>query len=321
MPLTYSDIETRCANRLRIPTTIAAEMTKLGALINDVYRDIGMKYLNWWWRRKKQILVTSNDITTGTVSVTNNSTTITFSSAPTPSVAKRALLIPGNTLDSGAVYQISTHVAGATGAVLDAVYTGATDAAAAYHVYQDQYSLSTDVAHLLRIKRFGVTTPLDIISPDDMMILKQTDTSEGKPRAAALSDFATTGDPTTARQLIIYPYPDEIYRLEIEYSRTLNTELSGTVEPLIPDDYRQVLVYGTLARGYPIFLNDTTRGTFFQNLFNDVLALMVAVQRDHEGYPQMVPSDSYRRFYTRRRRLSGASVDLGSWFDRLPNEP
>lgn len=318
--LTYAGIETRVMNALRIPTSNSTEATKVAALINEVYRDIGAKY-NWWWLVKRGVLATVADISTGTVSVTNNDTAITFSSAPTPDLDNRVFIVTNNTTDSGAAYRISAHTAGAAGATLDGVYTGATDTAASYKVYGDTLSLATDVSRILHIKRYGFTWPLTEIGYLEMLDLKTWDQSVGKPEVYSVFDSATSGDPTTARRLIVHPYPDEIYRLEYHYKQTLNTELSGTTRPLIPDDYVEILVYGALARGYPIFLNDTARGQFFQGLFNDMLSLMTTVQREHEGNPRVVPRDDYRRFYSRGRRISPATADLGDFFDRYPMRP
>ena len=308
-------------NMLRIPTSNTTEATKVQAIINETYRDVSLKK-TWWWRFKREIIVTANDITTGTVSVTNNSTAVSFSSAPTPSIANRKLSVTGNTLDPNAVYRISLHNAGETGATLDAVYTGATAATASYKVYDDEYDLASDFSELKWLKRFGQDRPIDFISPEEMFTIKQFDASEGAPQVVTVFDFATTGDPTTRRQLIVHPYPDEIYRLEVFYERTLNTELSGTTEPLIPDDYRQILVYGALARAFPVMLNDVERGTFYQNLFNDVLAVMAAKHEELSGStPTVQPRDEHRRFYSRRRRITPATADLGSYFDRWPNSP
>ena len=38
--LTYQDIETRVANQLRIPTSDTTQMTRIQAIINEVYRDV-----------------------------------------------------------------------------------------------------------------------------------------------------------------------------------------------------------------------------------------------------------------------------------------
>ena len=316
--LTYTNLETRVMNRLRIPTTNTDQQTRVAGIINDVYRDIYMKY-NWWWCVKRGTLVTADDISTGTISVTNASTSATFSSAPTPSVAGRVLIVTGNA-DSNAVYRISTHTAGATAAVLDAVYTGANNTTASYRVYQDTYSLPTDVGVLIHVKRYGYSWPLEDIGYERMLDLKNYDTRVGKPHAYSVYDFATTGDPTTARRIIVHPYPDKDYRLEIHYKQTLNTELSGSTRPFIPDDYVQLLVYGALADAFPLLVNDTERGAYYKSKFVDMLNLMVAVQREQEGRPTIQPEDSYRRFYTRDKRTS-SQVDLGSAFDRFPAEP
>jgi len=317
--LTYSDVQTRVANDLRIPTSDTQEMTKLQNLINAVYRDIAVRYPNWWWLRKRQLIATSDDISTGTVSVTNNNTAITFSSAPTPSIAGRVFYVVGNTTDSGAIYRVSSHTAATTAATLDGVYTGATDTAAGYRVYQDTYDLATDTNRVIYVQRWGYRLPLEIISPEQMREIKGYDVRTGKPQLAAISDFDTTGDPTTQKQLILHPYPDAIYRLELDYTRTLNTEVSSTTRFLIPDDYIQVLVYGTLSRAYPIYKNDAQRGAYFLTLFNDVLALMVAHQRTlYEGFPQTIPADTHRSFYRKGRRISPSTVDLGDAFGRWP---
>lgn len=317
--LTYSDLQTRIANHLRLPTSNTTEMTKIQAIANEVYRDIGLRNPNWWWLRKHAVINTVADVTTGTLAATNGSTTITFSTGPTDSAAGKVVLVTGNVLDSGAIYRISTHTAGATTATLDAAYTGTTVTASAYAVYQDRYNLATDTKDVREIRRYGLVSPLRRVGPEEMGEVKALDTSVGKPLVWTVLDFSTTGDPTTARQLIVHPYPDDTYRLDLDYTQSLNTEVSSTTRFLIPDDYSQVLIYGTLSRAYPIMLSDPTRGLYFAGLFNAAMDSMVAAQRLYEGLPTTQPLDTYRRFYHRQRRRGHAT--LRSWFGRWPAEP
>ena len=314
--LTLANIETRCANSLRIPTTNSTEMTKLDAVINSVYRDIAMKY-DWEFLDKRTVINTVDDITTGTISVTNDSTSATYSSAPTPSTAQRMLIVTGNTIDPGAAYRISAHTAAATALTLDAAYTGATNATAGYTVYGDSYDLPTDCEHVRYIRRAGFKDPVARIGPREMETIKGWDRSEGAPQMFSVYDFDTTGDPTTQRQLVIHPYPDAIYRMEIHYRQALNTEISGSTRAFLPDDFAQLLVWGALGVGYPIFLNDTERGTYFQTLFNDRLLLLTARKREMEGPPGIAPAPGYRV----RSRLSPARVNLGTFFGRWPYDP
>ena len=195
--------------------------------------------------------------------------------------------------------------------------SGATNATASYKVYQDEYSVGTDMGKLLWVRRFGFIKPLQLIGPEEMATLKNYDNSEGKPQVATLDDFATTGDNTTARRMVIHPYPDLAYRLEVHYKQALNTEISGTTRPLIPDDYVQLIIYGALAEGFPTFLNDVQRGAYYRSKFNDLMALMVAIQRERGAdSPHLVPSDDYRSFY--RRTRAGIPTSLGNLFDRYP---
>lgn len=316
--LDYLDIETRVANALRIPTTQTTEMTKLQAVINEVYRDLCAKQ-DWWWTWKRTTINTTAKTTDGTVAVTLGSTTVTFSQTPVVGdITGFALSIPANANDPLAVYRIAQYAV-PPAATLDAAYTGATDAAATYRLYADQYVLPTDVAKLLRVMVFGDTVPLERLGIEELERRRQQVQREGKPIAYSIYDFQTTGDPTQARLLQIWPWPDKAYRMEIWYRRTLNTELSAEIQPLIPDDYRQVLVYGALARGYPIFLNDLERGAFYQGLFNDVLTLMAAQQREYAADQSGVQPEM--RSYRPRTRRPRTMVSLGEYFDRWPVRP
>lgn len=320
--LTFGNLRTRVMNELRMPVSNTTEATKVDAVMNLVYRDICAKQ-DWWWLYKRTTINTTPKITDGTVSVTENDNDITFSTAPQQfsanvDVTRFALIITGQEDDPSAVYRIATHTA-ATVATLDAGYTGDTDTAAEFTLYQDQYELPSDMGKLLHVKRFGYPTPMKRIGLEELSALKQRDQSEGAPLAYTILDHSTTGDPQQERLLHVYPYPDRAYRMEVWYKQNLNTEMATGNEPFIPDDYRQVLVYGTLARAYPIFLNDTERGGFYQNLFNDLMALMAAQQREYAVDKAGVAPEM--GMYRRQRRRMGAHMSLGSWFDRLPNEP
>ena len=322
MALTTAQIMTRCMNSLRMPDTSGSEQyTRVLGILNEVYRDIMAKY-NWYWLWKRQIFNTTAKFSSGTITLTADSTFATISAPPTGiSLVGRKMIVPGNASDSGAVFRVATHAANSNEVQFDAAYTGQTLASTSFDMYVDEYSFATDCGRILFMSRFGFSNKFEIIKPEEMMNLKQFDTAEGQPMVAALFDFATTGDPTTRRQVMLHPYPDMAYRIEVRYKQKGNAELSGSAVPLIPDEYAQVLIYGTLSRAYPIIQSDQQNGAYFTQLFNDVLNLMVAQQREYEGLPSVVPRDSYRNFYTRNNRLNPSTADLGTLFDRWPTSP
>jgi hypothetical protein len=319
MALSTAQILTRIMNSLRLPESNTTQQTRVLDILNEVYRDILAKYA-WYWLVKRQVFNTTAKVTTGTIDLTADSTTAILSAPPGVSLAGRKLLVPSNSEDA-ATYRIATSVSTSSSITLDAAYTGATAASQSYSVYADEYNLATDCGRVLFAKRYGYTQKLEIINPEEMQVTKGFDTTEGQPQMAALWEFETTGDPSTARRITLWPLPDQAYRVEVWYKQRGNMELSGSALPLIPDEWAQVLIYGTLSRAYPILLNDPERGAYYLQLFNDVLNLMVAQQREYEGHPAIIPRDSHRQFYRKNRRLSAANADLGSLFGRFPSSP
>ena len=317
--LTLTNLETRVMNALRIPTTNTTEAAKVDAVINMVYREICGKY-DFFWLTKRQTIVTTDDITTGTISLTKGSVTGAYSSAPAISTTGRILYVSSNAVED-ALFRISAHTAGDTALTLVSAYTGATASAASYNVYQDTYDLASDMGKVLHIRRYGYPYPLKIVGFQEMANLKGFDRSEGPPQLAAIHDYDTSGDPTSVRQLIVHPFPEDLYTLEISYRQALNTELSGSTRPLIPDDWLHVLEWGALAAAYPILLNDPVRGTFYHQKYVDALNLMVARHREWEDAPQVSLEDDYRGFFRRSRRIGPGRMDMGNYFDRWPYEP
>ena len=254
-------------------------------------------------------------------SVTINSSSVTFSSAITQDIARWSLIFPGQSNDSLAVYKVASHGGNSATAVLDATYTDVTSTAKSYQLYQDEYSLPADAAKVLRVTRYGFKDDLQLVGKNAMMSMKLVDTTVNKPMAAAVIGFQTVGDPSTPKQLVVHPYPDKAYRLEVLYKQQLNDELTSTMQPFIPDEWREVMWYGAMARCYPLFLSDDKRGQTFEKLFNDTLALMVAQQKEYARDNSGVRPQNVYRHGMRRRQRSAGGFTLGSLFDRFPDEP
>jgi len=320
--LTFADISQRVCNNLRIPFTNLTEQAKINAAINEIYRDIYVKH-DWWWLVKHTVQNTSPVIQTGTISLTQNSTAVTFSTAPQQfganvSVAGFAMIIPGQANDPSAVYRILSHTSGATAATLDGAYTDSTNATASFLLYQDQYALPTDLGKLLSVTRYGEILPMHRVGIERMLQIKQSDQTAQRPEMYTIHDFVTTGDPTSARLLWIHPYPDKAYRMDVYYKQQLNTEMACSDQGYMPDEYRPLLIYGTLGRYLPIAHKDYEGGKFYQSLFNDLMALMVAQHKEYaRDLPSVAPEPGYRRARSRPR----TAYTLGSYFDRWPNIP
>lgn len=191
----------------------------------------------WWWLRADDqgVLTLNPTISDGTVSVTNNSTSITFSSGPTPSVAGRHFKVN----DHADVFIVSSHTAGNTAATLESVYTGTTDTAANYDVFQLDYDLASDLLYLSapmhafqdgRIEIYGIT--LAELARDWPLNLVYT----GVPRRFAMIGTQKVrfshGGGTSSTDLI---------KIDYEYTKVPSDLADDANEPLIPLAHRSII--------------------------------------------------------------------------------
>lgn len=191
----------------------------------------------WWWLRKDdQGVLTLNPIQdTGTISVTNNNNSITFSSAPSASMAGRHFKVD----DHADVFIITAHTGGATGATLESVYTGDTDTAASYKAFQLDYSLASDILYLTSpfIAFQDNRREIPVIALDELRTKWPLETAgSGVPRNAAFIGeesvrFSHYGGTTST----------DFIKIDYEYIYEPSDLADDTGAPLVPRQYRKVL--------------------------------------------------------------------------------
>src|ERR1044071_4592479 len=205
-------------NRIRIPVTNTDALTRVKQIINERYQAI-LRHEDWFWTVTRYVVNTASDFNWGTVTIVQGATSFTFSNVATGlgSFVGAKLLVPTGTPDSLAVYRIAAHTANqATGSV-DVAYSNPSAVNAAFHVYTDEYDLPTNFGKFADLQRFGYRVPARPVGPADMLMLKGSDTTVGKPMRYTVYDFETSGDPTTQRRMWVHPYPDQFYRMEVYY--------------------------------------------------------------------------------------------------------
>ena len=213
--------------------------------LNRAYRELymgGQSFApgineTWWWMKAEANLILDGNITSGTVSVTNNSTTATFSATPSPTVASDVtgwfLKIDGKP----DIYKISS-IATAT-ATLDSVYTDDTDATASYTLFQLEHDLASAAIKIIgpmvayREGEYNIEgmalNQMDIEYP---MALRRS----GMPTKFAMVDentvrFNNWGPSTEG----------DIWRVEYDYLALPSDLADDSNEPLVPVTYRHVL--------------------------------------------------------------------------------
>lgn len=196
---------------------------------------VDLPITDFWWARKnpRGVLTTDALIETGTVTVTEGSTAVTFSSAPTRSVAGWRLEVA----KLPTVPRVLTHVAGATAAVLDAPWPEDTQTAAAFVVYNVEYALPGDFLRFAGApylhSRYQDPIPVSVPEVHDAAYPFGTFFKEPPSAAAMLQP----------RLIQLNSYDTRSYRLEFDYIfMPPDLQANGTV--LLPHHHRSVLSSG-----------------------------------------------------------------------------
>lgn len=336
--LTFGQIQTRVMEQLRLPTNNITVSNQVLAVVNEVYRDICAKQ-DWWWLLKHVAINTKTFDTfptvktTALVTISLDGLTVTLDSTSFPTdnfdLTNWVMIVPSLATDPSAVFRIASYNSTLQQFTLDAPFTGEdtdqlTPNQITVSIYQDSIPLPSDVAKLLQVRRYGRLHPMERLGIEDMMKLKEYDQTTGSPEVYSIYDAFFTGLsglPTASRMLQIHPYPDHQYRLDVFYKLALTTDLSANTIPLVPSDYLQTLIYGTLSRAYPVFVNDTERGAYYMTLFNNLMDVMASQQKEYAKDQSGIRPDmnGYRRMEARRRPRTAWT--LGRYFDTLPNIP
>lgn len=190
---------------------------------------------DWTWLRAKGNLILQTKISTGTVSVTNNSATATLSATQSTDLDNWYFKTDAHE----AIFRISAHTGGSDTLTLDSVYTGDTDASAGYKLVKLDYTLASDAIEVLSPMttsfQSGSLRPggrIDGISEQSLPFQNQL--------YAGVPYFFSQIDETTVR---FNRYADtDLIRVDYRYrKRPADLTDSGSEEPLIPLRHRHVL--------------------------------------------------------------------------------
>jgi hypothetical protein len=247
----------------------------------------------WWWLRAASpgTLTLKPIIETGTVTVTNNSTGITFTDAPAASVAGYHFQVD----DHQDIFRISAHTAASASATLDSVYTGTGAAGKGYRLMKLEYTLATDLLSLIAPLRayqdgryeIGGMTAREL---DDRWPLPQVTT--GVPKAFAM----------LAEQTIRFSHAggadgsEDLIRVDYDYFAAPADLADNSTEPLVPRQYRRIL--SDFATGWLLTDKNDDRA---QGAFSAARAGLQAMFRENRLRLSTM-SREFGRIYTRADR-------------------
>lgn len=286
---TTSDILLSTLSRVgELESSSSPYYTKALEYINEIYLKIlgGANVFDldmgepWVWAKSQYpgVLQLNPVNDTGTVTLTKASTSGTFSSAPSTSMAGYYLKID----DRPEYFRIATHTASATAFTLDAAYTDTSGSGLTFKAIPLNYSLTSSVLRLFEpmvvYRDQGVLADEDgKIYGIDLNSLKKeyplTRLEQGVP-----TRFAQFYDTDGTISVRFNKYVETETRVEYEYI-PIPTALTASPDltPLIPREFREALVYGA---AYFLCLDkDDSRADSYLQITQAVLRAMMKANR------------------------------------------
>jgi len=251
--------------------TPANETNKRRAIlqfINNRYQEIIMG-THWRWLKAAYDFNLNEEYTTGTVSCTEGSTTVTgvgtnWDSTVIP--AKSIFFVSG----SSVVYHVAS-VESTTSLTLETKFSEDDVDDSEYTIGFNQYELPAETDHLVSFIMDSQFKMVHMGLQDFRRYQAGDPARVDTPRVYTLARRDTDDD---AVYIEVYPTPDKRYQSHIDYTvRIARLDDDTDCYPIIPDRYRAVLYYGGLSEFYN-YLRDPSNAVSAENSYRSFLTQM-----------------------------------------------
>ena len=255
---------------------------------------------DWIWLYKKGILTHTPAFNLGTITVTKNSTALTFSQVPVDAQSNAISVQGWYLMGIGALdaMVIASHTSGQTNATLDSPWTVASGSYS-FQCFNLEYDLNSDVMELM--SPMWVRTTIQSFPWDPAKVagmdLEAIRTMWPLDRivAGVPSAFALIAD----RRIRFNTYPVDLLRVEYDYKMQPADLTNGAQEqPLIPYRFRRILA--DLACFYLQTDKNDSRAALNFKLGENMLR---AMQRDNRNR-RMAQDQTYGQIYPRVARMN-----------------
>lgn len=294
----FSDIKAAIKAELKIQDGDTTSDDRIERDINMIYVNEVAPFKNWKWLRKNVRLEHKPYFSTGTATVTPDSTTVTLTNAPTTS--KTGYFFATDSFDE--VYYISSHTASSTTVTLSSPFTGVYSTTATFKIWRDSVALPTNCRETFEVAHGFNRQVLEGVGLQEFRrIVASSPRSSERPCYYTTDDFedpSTTGDGETEsdryRVLRIYPSQNSnSTTLYVDYIQDVTPLDLDSDEPLMSISDRIVLFYGAASLSWSRERNPEEAGRCWQ-LFQNKLAQMAGRNgEDSMDKPQLTPDNRY----------------------------
>lgn len=284
----FSTMQQELSDRLgAYDNSVSSDLTKLKRFLNMAYQYICGK-ANWSFLIGYEIVQTVTDITTGTVSVASGGSTLTFSSAPSVSVANRYIKFSS----SDDWYQITAHTAASTSATISPTY-GQTDALSdgTFTIRKLLYATTTPLTSYLDIKKTVNPGRVESLNQREGDLFLPLYLDAGNPWEYIMGPLDSSGN----LQFSLSPPPDSVFNLLARGVKAVTEMSSDSDVPVFPAKWHAATV--DIAAYYGFQSLDDTRAAENLTVGEVAIADMMRVFNTDLGrHRVMAPIDTETGF-------------------------
>jgi hypothetical protein len=333
-PKTFADLYTTVLNNVRADSSVTATVAEAKRMVNTALHDIhltsGEKFT---WAHRRDTIRTHPKYETGTVDLTQGSTSVSGSSTDwtgSDAFGDQNVRVGGKlvTANGQEVYRV-TAVGSATGLTLDQPWVDDTSTGVSYTYFEDEYALASDFLRPLSLRSFDLDDGIRLIGKMEFEGYYPRNKTTGQVSVATILDLPFSGDTTPVRKVRFHKPPDQAYlipywyvtsNLAVSSAGSAQVELSAdTDEPIVPLSFRMMIVHHALAQWFSDRMDDLQRSSRHDALYQNILNRALLQNEFGKDRPKIRPRIGPMRAASRRPyvRGRGGKHTLGSAFDEL----
>lgn len=252
---TFLTLQQELGAQVGLDQTVSSQATLLKRWLNNSQQMV-LRTFEWPFLRSPTPLViqTVPDYTTGTVATTAGSTSITFSSVP-KDVNGNNVSVSGRFIQTSSSmdwYRITAHTSGTTAATLE-IGAITTAAAATLTIRKMYYSTSTSVDRIIQVWQDVLPYQMMESTPEYFQSFNPGFLGTGPARICLVAGVDSTGAP----QFRLWPNPDSVMNLRIDYFPVATDMVLDADVSVIPAKWHTtILIEGAKAQAFN-FLDDS----------------------------------------------------------------
>lgn len=330
-PATFSELRTDFLESVKEPA---------GSAINTIvnrFLNKALQYIHeerWWWAERRATIQTKAPYTTGTIAVTEGSTTVTGTSTAWATAdaygQNNARAGDKMTLGSDAVVHVIATVGSATSITLTDRYTGSTISSdGGYAVFQDEYALAADFDDVIDTRFFDDAHTISLIGAREFYWRYVRNSTRSTPKYATLIELGPSGSVALRRRVVVGPAPDQTYIIPYRYYTTnLAVSAAGVGaanlsadadQPIIPIRFRQLIILRAKQEWYSTREKNAALAEEARQDYQTLLARASASKGPADDQPQLVPrlAGYWHQARTPYTSLEGRRLVTGTRWDQF----